>query len=169
MNKIGQRIKSAREAKNLSLEKVAKRMKIEQKLLEDWESGALEPDTKSANKLSDILGVSSDYLLFGIDNASGIHTMFPSKGKPQPAAAESILTLVSALLLFVGLGGLVMLIVMTGSRLVTVDMGFWEFFILSGSVYSALAFIAIAVIGAIVGVCALVIISKKKKGKGKRK
>lgn len=168
MNKINERIKKSREAKGLSLEKVAKKMKIEQKLLEDWESGALEPDTKSANKLANILSVSSDYLLFGIDNASGIHTMFPSKGKPQPAGAESILTLVSALLLFIGLGGLVMLIVMTGSRLVTADMGFWEFFILSGSVYSALAFVAIAVIGAAVGIAALVIISKKKR-KGKRK
>ena len=72
------------------------------------------------------------------------------------------------MLLFIGLGGLIMLIVMTGSRLVTSDAGFWEFFILSGSIYSALAFIAIAVIGAIVGLVALAIISKKK-GKGKRK
>ena len=168
MNKINERIKKSREAKGLSLEKVAKKMKIEQKLLEDWESGASEPDTKSARKLADILSVTSDYLLFGVDTASAIHTMFPTKGKPQPAGAESILTLVSALLLFMGLGGFVMLIVMTGSRLVTADMGFWEFFILSGSIYSALAFIAIAVIGAAVGIAALVVISKKK-GKGKKK
>ena len=168
MNKIGERIKKAREAKKLSLEKVAKKLKIEQKLLEDWESGALEPDTKSANKLSNIFGVSSDYLIFGVDNASGIHTMFPSKGKPQPAGADAILSLVSALLLFIGIGGLIMLIVMTGSRLVTADAGFWEFFFLSGTVYSALGFIIIAVIGAVAGLIALMI-SAKKKGKGKRK
>ncbi len=168
MNKIHERIKKSREAKGISIEKLAKRMKIEEKLLEDWESGALEPDNKSANKLADILNVSSDYLLFGVDNASGIHTMFPTKGKPQPAGAESILTLVSALLLFIGLGGLIMLIVMTGSRLVMSDAGFWEFFILSGSIYSALAFIAIAVLGAAAGIAAVVIISKKK-GKGKRR
>ncbi len=169
MNKIGERIKEAREKKNLSLEKVAKRMKIEPKLLSDWESGELEPDTKSARKLADILSVSSDYLLFGIDNASGIHTMFPSKGKPQPAGAESILTLVSALLLFMGIGGFVMLVVMTGSRLVSFgDVGFWEFFFLSGSVYSAVAFIVIAILGAVAGLAALHVIAKKK-GKGKRK
>ncbi|MBR6649934.1 MAG: helix-turn-helix domain-containing protein [Clostridia bacterium] len=168
MNKINERIKNSREAKGLSLEKVAKKMKIEQKLLEDWESGELEPDAKSANKLANILGVTGDYLLFGVDTASAMHTMFPSKGKPQPAGIESILTLISALLLFMGIGGFVMLVVMTGSRLVTSDMGFWEFFILSGSVYSAIAFIAIALAGAAVGLAAVVIIYKKK-GKGKRK
>lgn len=169
MNKMGERIKGAREAKGLSLEKVAKRMKIEPELVLSWESGESEPDTKSARKLADILSVTSDYLLFGVDNASAIHTMFPSKGRPQPAGAESILTLVSALLLFVGIGGLVMLIVMTGSRLVTAaDVGFWEFFFLSGSIYSALAFIGISVLGAAAGIAALVVISKKK-GKGKRR
>ena len=171
MNKIGNRIKSARENRKLSVEKVAKKMKIEPSLLEDWESGRNEPDTKSARKLSDILGVSSDYIIFGVDNASGIHTMFPSKTGPQPAGADAILAFVSAMLLFIGIGGAIMLFVMTGSRLVTAgDVTFWEFFILSGSIYSGIAFVVITVIGAAIGLISLSMMNKKKKNnKGKRK
>ncbi len=171
MNNMGKRIKETREKKNLSVEKVAKRMKIEPQQLLDWESGTIQPDAESAGKLANILGVSSKYILFGMDNASGIHTMFPSRVGPQPAGKDAILALVSALLLFMGVGGLVMLIVMTGSRLVTAgELSFWEFFILSGSIYSAVAFIVIAVIGAVVGLISLAMMrNKKKNSKGKRK
>lgn len=171
MNKIGNRIKDAREKKKLSVEKVAKKLKIEPQLLCDWESGKSEPDTKTAGKLADILSVSSDYILFGVDNASGIHTMFPSKVGPQPAGADAILAFVSAMLLFMGVGGMVMLFVMTGSRLVTAgDVTFWEFFILSGSIYSAIAFVAIVVAGAVIGLISLYMMNKKKKNnKGKKK
>ncbi len=171
MNDIGKRIKHAREKKKLTVEKIAKKMKIEPKLLLDWESGESEPDTKSANKLANILSVSGDYLLFGIDNASGVHTMFPTEGKPQPAGMDAILAFVSAMLLFVGIGGLILLFVITGSRLVTAgNLGFWEYFILSGTVYSAIGFVIIAVIGAAAGLVSIALMNKnKKKSKGKRK
>ncbi len=170
MNNIGKRIKEAREKKKLSPEKVAKKMKIELSLYLSWESGENEPDTKSAGRLANILSVTSDYLLFGIDNATALHTMFPSKAKPEPAGAGAILAMVSAMTLFVGIGGFILLFVMTGSRLVTAgDVSFWEFFVLSGSVNSAVAFIAISVAGAVLGIVSLILIANKKKSKGKKK
>ena len=172
MHNMGKRIKSAREQKKLSVEKVAKKMKTDPQVLLDWESGASQPDADTAGKLANILGTTGKYLLFGVDTASGMHTMFPSKAGPQPAGKDAILALVSAMLLFIGFGGLIMLIVMTGSRLVTAgNLSFWEFFILSGSIYSAIAFIVIAVIGAAVGLVSLSMMKKnnKKNNKGNRK
>ncbi|MBQ8474820.1 MAG: helix-turn-helix domain-containing protein [Clostridia bacterium] len=166
MNSIGKRIKDAREQKKMSVEKLAKKMKTDPKLISDWESGALEPDTKSANRLASILSVTTDYILFGIDSAGGLHTMFPTNAKPEPASKSSILAFISAMLLFIGIGGLIMLFIVTATRMdIAGNTGFFGFFILTGTIYSALAFIGIALVGVIIGIISFILMKKEKKAK----
>lgn len=164
MNNVGTRIKTKREEKKLSIEKIAKKMKTDPATVSAWESGEAEIDTKSANRLASILSVTTDYLLFGIDSAGGLHTMFPSNTKPEPAGKGAILAFISAMLMFIGLGGIIMLIVMTAARMdLAGHTGFFQFFILTGTVYSAGAFLGIAVIGAVIGIISIFLIKNKNK------
>lgn len=167
MKNIGKRIQTEREKKRYSIEKLAKKMKVEPQLIVNWENGVSEPDNAQVKRLSDIFFVPTDYLLFGVAQGSGVHTMFPSKAKPEPAGAGAILAFVAAMILFVGLGGVVIMFVLTGSRMVTAgDVTFWEFFMLSGAVDSAIGFIVITVVGAVIGLISLYLI-KRKGGKKK--
>ena len=167
MKNIGKRIKTEREKKKLSVEKLAKKMKVEPQVILDWENGESEPDTKSVKKLSDIFFVPTDYLLFGVAQGSGVHTMFPSNAKPEKASAASLLSFAAAMVLFVGIGGLIMMFVLTGAKLVTAgDFTFWEYFMLSGAADSAIGFVVITVAGAVIGLISIGLI-KKKGGKKK--
>ncbi|MBQ7836697.1 MAG: helix-turn-helix transcriptional regulator [Clostridia bacterium] len=167
MKNIGKRIKTEREKKKFTVEKLAKKMKVEPQVILDWESGESEPDNKSVKRLSDIFFVPTDYLLFGVAQGSGVHTMFPSNAKPQKASAASLLAFTSAMILFVGIGGIIIMFVLTGARLVTAgDFTFWEYFMLSGAVDSAVGFLIVTVVGAVIG---LVSIGLMKKKGGKKK
>ena len=165
MKNIGKRIKTEREKKKLSVEKLAKKMKVEPQVILDWEDGVSEPDTKSVKRLSDIFFVPTDYLLFGVAQGSGVHTMFPSSGKPEKASAAALLAFAAAMILFIGIGGIIIMFVLTGARLVTAgDFTFWEYFLLSGAVDSAIGFVVITVVGAAVGLISIALMKKKKKG-----
>lgn len=165
MKNIGKRIKTEREKKKLSVEKLAKKMKVEPQVILDWEGGVSEPDTKSVKRLSDIFFVPTDYLLFGVAQGSGVHTMFPSNGKPEKASAAALLAFAAAMILFIGIGGIIIMFVLTGARLVTAgDFTFWEYFLLSGAADSAIGFVVITVVGAAVGLISIALMKKKKKG-----
>lgn len=169
MKNIGKRIQTEREKKKLTVEKLAKKLKVEPEDVLSWEKGESEPDNTQVKRMSDIFFVPTDYLLFGVAQGSGIHAMFPSKVKPQPAGAAAILAFVSAMILFIGVGGLVILFVLTGSRLVTAgNYGFWEYFMLSDTYISAIGFGIIAAVGAVIGIVSLVLHRKKKKGGNKK-
>lgn len=165
MKNIGKRIKTEREKKKLSVEKLAKKMKVEPQVILDWEGGVSEPEKASVKRLSDIFFVPTDYLLFGVAQGSGVHTMFPSSGKPEKASAAALLAFAAAMILFIGIGGIIIMFVLTGARLVTAgDFTFWEYFLLSGAADSAIGFVVITVVGAAVGLISIALMKKKKKG-----
>ena len=56
-------IKKAREAMNLSQKQVALELKVAPPTVSEWESGKKFPAGKRLSKLSEFLGVSTDYLL----------------------------------------------------------------------------------------------------------
>ena len=66
---------------------------------------------------------------------------------------------------FIGIGGIIIMFVLTGARLVTAgDFTFWEYFLLSGAADSAIGFVVITVVGAAVGLISIALMKKKKKG-----
>lgn len=62
---IGERLRRAREIKNLSVEQVAQQVGVEVETLKTWESDQEEPRSNRLTMLAGILGTSPSWLLFG--------------------------------------------------------------------------------------------------------
>lgn len=62
MSTIGERLKRARERKNLKQTQVMKKTGINNKTLSGYENDVSEPDVDTVNKLADIYEVSVDWL-----------------------------------------------------------------------------------------------------------
>ena len=60
---LGERIKTQREKKSISQERLAKQMNVTPDEISDWETGESLPDVENAVRLSDIFNISLDYLL----------------------------------------------------------------------------------------------------------
>lgn len=59
---LGERIRDARKAKNLSQEELAKQLFISRSALTKWETGQSMPDIRMLKQLADVLDVSLEYL-----------------------------------------------------------------------------------------------------------
>ena len=60
---IGGKIKSARISANLTQEQVADFLNVSRQTISNWENGKTYPDIVSVVKMSDLYGISLDYLL----------------------------------------------------------------------------------------------------------
>ncbi|MFW6009127.1 MAG: helix-turn-helix domain-containing protein [archaeon] len=72
---IGEIIKKLRKEDNMTQEDLAKKLGITRGAVGLYERGERKIDYKTINKLADIFGVSSDYLLGRIDNKDPIKTI----------------------------------------------------------------------------------------------
>lgn len=73
--KLSQRLRSAREERNLSQIEVAKATNINNKSLSAYERNSSTPDLLTLQKLADYYDISITWLL-GIENNSGQHVYF---------------------------------------------------------------------------------------------
>ncbi len=62
-NIVGQRIRKERDRLDISQEELGKMFPVTKQTVSNWENGNRIPDTKTINKLAEIFGVSTDYLL----------------------------------------------------------------------------------------------------------
>ena len=62
---IGEKIVEARRAKNLTQEQLAELLGVTRQSISRWEQNQAYPEVEKILRLSDILGVSCDYLLKG--------------------------------------------------------------------------------------------------------
>ncbi len=69
---IGERIYELRKSKELSQEDLAERLGVSRQSVSKWETGAVVPDTENALKMSKIFGVTTDFLLTGQYNDTGL-------------------------------------------------------------------------------------------------
>ena len=60
---FGEKIQQLRKERGWSQERLAEEIPISRQAVSKWESGAAAPDTENVVRLSDIFGVSTDYLL----------------------------------------------------------------------------------------------------------
>lgn len=70
MNTIGARIRTLREQKNLTQGDIAKYAKVSIASVSKWEKGQSEPKGENLSYISDILGVSMEYLISGNENVA---------------------------------------------------------------------------------------------------
>ena len=64
---IGERIKNLRKSKGYSQDSLAKLVNTTDKTISKWENNRLEPNITSLNLLSNIFGISIDYLVNGVN------------------------------------------------------------------------------------------------------
>jgi len=69
---LSERIKNARTQKGLTQVQVSKRLNITKSAVNAWETGSSTPSLTCIIKLSQMLGVSTDYLL-GVDEREGLN------------------------------------------------------------------------------------------------
>lgn len=62
---VGKNIKKAREAKGLSQEQLAERLNVTRQAVSNWERGKSEPDIETLQRLSDVLEISVEELIYG--------------------------------------------------------------------------------------------------------
>ena len=67
MSKFSERLRELRLEKGFTQGSLAKLINSSRSTLANWETGKFNPDLKTIEKLSEILGVSTDYLLGKID------------------------------------------------------------------------------------------------------
>lgn len=91
---IGNRITNARKEKGLTQEYLAEQLQVSRQAVSKWETGQSSPDTKNLIALSQLLGVSVEYLAIG--------TQKPPPQKPDHRL-ERILNTTAAVLFGLGL------------------------------------------------------------------
>ena len=81
---FGEKLQKLRKARGWTQEELAQQMGVSRQSLSKWESDAALPDTAHVVALSDLFGVSTDYLL----RESTPDTAAPSGPLPAPAAPQ---------------------------------------------------------------------------------
>lgn len=72
-NTIGERIKDLRKGKGWTQAVLAKKISVSDKAVSKWESGGGNPETSQLPILSELFGVTIDYLLTGKSNSTIVH------------------------------------------------------------------------------------------------
>lgn len=91
---IADRVQSLRKSKGISQEELADKIGVSRQAVSKWESEQSVPDLDNVIIMSEFFGVTTDYLLKGIESKE------QEKGKPANA---NIFTIVSTVLNFIGL------------------------------------------------------------------
>lgn len=93
---MADRIQYLRKAKGLSQEQLADRVGVSRQAVSKWESEQATPDLEKIIRMSDLFGVTTDYILKGIEPAA-------DRGQSGRAAAGRVLCIAAAALVAIGL------------------------------------------------------------------
>ncbi|WP_243111222.1 helix-turn-helix domain-containing protein [Acutalibacter sp. 1XD8-33] len=91
---MADRIQSLRKARGLSQEELAERLGISRQAVSKWESGQSMPELDKVTALSDCFGVTTDYLLKGVE---------PEKQEADRGLGSRVLYIASTAIIFIGL------------------------------------------------------------------
>ncbi len=92
---------------------IEEKMGLEAGSVEKWLSDPLPPDNETVNKLAEVLCVSANSLLFGVEKLGEMKAMFPNDKTAAPSPFASWQFLVGLMLVFVGIGGALLLFMRT--------------------------------------------------------
>ena len=76
---VGKNIKKAREKKELSQEQLAERLSVTRQAVSNWDRGKTEPDIEMLQRLSEVLEVSVEELIYGETAQKGMLRNLSSK------------------------------------------------------------------------------------------
>ena len=93
---MADRIQYLRKAKGISQEQLADQVGVSRQSVSKWESEQSTPDLEKIIMMSDFFGVTTDYILKGIEPAA-------DRGQSGRAAAGRVLLIVAAALVVAGL------------------------------------------------------------------
>ena len=83
MTELGKRLRDSAKKAGLSYSDIEEKLSLEEGTYQLWVSSKESPDTETVNALSERLGVSGNYVLFGKDELHEIKAMFPKEAKPD--------------------------------------------------------------------------------------
>lgn len=112
MTPLTKRLKAALEKSALTYDEIDEKLGLEKGSAEIYASGKKEPDTETVKKLADLLGVSADYILFGVEKIGEMKAMFPNDAKTAPTPSSDWRFLVGAVLAFSGFAGFLLMFIM---------------------------------------------------------
>lgn len=115
---LSEKILKLRKARGMKQEELAELMNISRQAVSKWETGESVPETAKIVQLSELFGVSTDYLLKNESEVSeGIH--INNIEPPPPAAKKRSAAYITALITFI-LGALGLLIIWLLSTIIEV-------------------------------------------------
>lgn len=107
---IAERIQNLRKARGISQEDLAEQIGVSRQAVSKWESEQSLPDIDKIIAVSEFFGVSTDYLLKGVENvtkqeikAEDTVELKTEQSKKQPEADAGIFTIIGTALNFIGL------------------------------------------------------------------
>lgn len=166
MSALTRRLAAAIKKSALTYDEIEEKLSLEAGTVERWIQGKEEPDTETVKKLSDILGVSADSILFGVEKIGEIKAMFPNDATPYPTPVSDWRFLTGVVMIFVGVCGVLMMFMRYAGEGLEASL----IFDILGWPAILLASIALAGIVLCVVTCVTMLrIPKKKKGKKNEK
>lgn len=77
---VGKNIKNFREQKNITQEELAEKLSVTRQAVSNWETGKTQPDIDTLHKISDILEISIEELIYGTKRENKvIHNHYTTK------------------------------------------------------------------------------------------
>ncbi len=163
MSSITKRLKEAIKKSSLSYTEIEEKLELPAGTVEKWCLGKEEPDTATVKSLAELLGVSADHILFGVQRIGEMKAMFPNDANPSPTPVNDWRFLGGVIMIFVGAVGIMMMVM----RYAGAGISFAELFEMSAP--SLIIFGLVAVLGLIVCIitCIKTLSTPKKKKKDK--
>ena len=112
MSSLTKRLKAALQKSALTYEEIEEKLSLEKGSIEGFVKGISEPDTETVKKMAPLLGVSADYILFGVEKIGEMKAMFPKDAKVAPTPTSDWRFLVGAVTAFSGFAGLLLMFMM---------------------------------------------------------
>ncbi len=164
MSSITKRLKEAIKKSSLSYAEIEEKLELPEGTVEKWCLGKEEPDTATIKSLADLLGVSADHILFGVQKIGEMKAMFPNDANPAPTPVNDWRFLSGVIAIFVGAVGIMMMVM----RYSTSGISFAELFEIAKVPFVIFGLIsALGLVTCIVSCVVSLRIPKKKKNKEK--
>lgn len=109
MKEITKRLRAAIEKSALSDKEIEEKLEKPEGTVALWKSGKEIPDTETVKALADLLGVSADSILFGVQKIGEMKAMFPNEVTPSHTPVSDWRFLVGAIMVFTGAAGVLLM------------------------------------------------------------
>lgn len=110
MSTITKRLKEAIEKSSYSYAEIEEKLELEAGTVEGWIRGREEPDTPTVNRVAELIGVSANKILFGVESMGEMKAMFPNEATPAHTPMADWRFLAGVIMIFTGACGLLMMV-----------------------------------------------------------